>query len=229
MDLIRLGADPLLTCLIGRSVLYIIIEAGCLEVLILVLSLHPLIDLNAPITTELNHYCPLHVAARYNHGHLINILIEKGADMEIIESECRLTPLGLAVILKNEWVASVLIHRGANPGVSGVDNPSPLKIAAEKGITSIINLLNENSLIHINQPVSVDCSQTLLHVALNCKQSHVVALVVKLGADVNMLNMFGDTPLSTALINGNESICLLLLESGSKIDIPSVHTNRYPL
>lgn len=68
--------------------------------------------MNEPVHNERENYRPIHVVARfefiirflllrwymvsmgrYNHGHLVRCLVERGASLEIEESELSYTPL----------------------------------------------------------------------------------------------------------------------------------------
>ena len=64
MSLLKLGANPLKANTSGRTVLYMAAEAGLENVIRFILLLHPKLDLNAPITSELQRYSLTHVAAR---------------------------------------------------------------------------------------------------------------------------------------------------------------------
>ena len=64
MALLKLGANPLKPNTSGRTVLYMAAEAGLENVIRFILLLHPTLDLNAPITSELQRYSLTHVAAR---------------------------------------------------------------------------------------------------------------------------------------------------------------------
>ena len=64
LKLLEMGADPLKPNTSGRTVMYVAAEAGLENVIRCIVDLHPELDLNAPITSELQRYCPIHVAAR---------------------------------------------------------------------------------------------------------------------------------------------------------------------
>ena len=59
------GADPLINNTTGRNVIFIAIEAGLCDIVTSIIEKYPNIDLNAPVTTEMQRYTPIHVAARY--------------------------------------------------------------------------------------------------------------------------------------------------------------------
>lgn len=168
--------------------------------------------------------------------------MERGARLDVQDSECSLNPLALAIILKNEWAAMELLAAGADPwGLMPGILRSPMYIAAEKGVTSIFRQVAErdrgahggldprfNSLAS----VSIDTQEKghhLINVAVANNHIHLVSLLIELGVDVNLLNQFGDTPLLTALISGREDIAMLLLSAGARVDLPSPHALRYPM
>lgn len=62
--LIRRGADPTIICRQnGRSILYLTIEAGYLDLLIVIIDKNPALDINMIVTNEGNGFTMLHVAA----------------------------------------------------------------------------------------------------------------------------------------------------------------------
>lgn len=145
VHLLRRGANPLLMSRkVPRTVLYVAIEIGMLDVVKLIIELNPTIDLNSPISDEENKYAPLHVAARYNHGHIVKFLASKGADINMKELELGYTPILLALVLKHSWAARELILLGCNLLESGTAGRTSLFILAEKvtiiGVIAIQNI-----------------------------------------------------------------------------------------
>ena len=133
VQLLRRGADPLLTSsTVRRTVLYIAIETGMLDVVKLILELNPSIDINTCITQESNGYNLLHAASRYNHGHIVKYLVSKGADLNIKELELGYTPLLLAVVMQNSWAARELIALGSPLNEAGLAGRTSLFILAEQ-------------------------------------------------------------------------------------------------
>eukprot|EP01036_Dinobryon_divergens_P025726 gene25726-34303_t len=203
-----------------------------------IIEMHPNIPMNEPVHNERENYRPIHVVARYNHGHLVRCLVERGASLEIEESELSYTPLTLALVMKHEWVAEELILAGAD---SISVPPSPLYFAAEKGMSSIIRLVYElhkedaNLVSIMNRPAvlwvenNVTYTQNLVHVAVIKKQLGVLSLLIELGLDLNAPNQFGDTPLFAALLAGEETLAYALVRGGARVDIPSPHANRFPM
>jgi len=137
VQLLRRGANHMAQSLkLPRTVLYIAIEKGMLDVVKLIFELNPSFDVNTCITGEDNGYNLLHTAARYNHGHIVKFLVSKGADMSIKELELGYTPLLLAVVMRNSWAARELITLGSNLNEAGPAGRTSLFILAEKVICS---------------------------------------------------------------------------------------------
>lgn len=61
------------------------------------------VNVDAPVTTERDHFCPIHVASRYNHGHIVQYLIDKGVDVNKVECELGYSPLHIATVFCHEW------------------------------------------------------------------------------------------------------------------------------
>jgi ankyrin repeat protein len=133
VQLLRRGADPLLHSeKVRRTVLYIAIETGMLDIVKLILELNPTIDLNSCITEEANGYHPLQAAARYNHGHIVKFLVSRGADIHKKELELGYTPILLALVLAHSWAARELILLGSSLNEPGTAGRTALFILAEK-------------------------------------------------------------------------------------------------
>lgn len=75
LKLLELGADPLKPNASGRTVIYVAAEAGLENVIRYIVHLHPQLDMNAPITSELQRYSPIHVAARYIYTSVLFLLL----------------------------------------------------------------------------------------------------------------------------------------------------------
>ena len=86
-------------------------------------------------------YTPLHWAAETEHGYMIHILIEAGANVNI-QGKDDLTPLHLAA-RKGYWVGvSILVHLGgARINAKDNKNRTPLDLAKANGHNDVVDLL----------------------------------------------------------------------------------------
>ena len=220
--LLQRGADPLRSSVEGRSVGFIAAEMGFLEVLreAVESKKHPL-HVNAVVTTESNRYCLLHVAARYNHGHIISYLIDKGADVNMLEEELGYSPLFIAVVCGNIWAAQVLLRLGADVLVPARNGRLPLYAAVEKCQLGVVAHILSRAEVDINASVVVfgeEKNWSPLHVAALYSTSRpVFDLLVSRGAHINAKDIQGRTPLMIALAEGNEQTALDMINRGADV------------
>lgn len=244
--LLSKGANPLKVNKGGRTVLYIAIEAGLLELVELILGKYPQIDIDEPTTEELvsvlhfsspllislisqQRYSPIHVAARNNHGLIIRYLVDMGADIDLEESEHGYTPLMLALVLGHEWSAAELVLAGANVRYLASNGRSPMFVAAEKGLASIVALMVSVSGIDINEAAVRPSGLRMIHVASFHKQPIIVSQLIKMGANVNQFDdENGYSPLAMSILGMNTPAALELIDAGADISQAS-RSGRMPL
>ena len=65
IQLLERGASPFKRNNSGRTVLYIATESGVASVVRHIIKLHPELDLNQPITSEIQRYCCIHVSVTH--------------------------------------------------------------------------------------------------------------------------------------------------------------------
>jgi hemoglobin len=148
----------------------------------------------------------LHDAARLGAAELAALLIRSGADPDAHEEEGH-TPLYRA---STGEVACVLLEAGATVDVaSGPTRGTALHQAARRGCGSVAQALLDHGATLDARDVK---GQTPLRRAVNCRQVHLVRLLVKYGADPNAADRRGVTPLSAAR---NAEIRRSLVDAGA--------------
>jgi ankyrin repeat protein len=192
LELIEAGANVKQPSRSGRTPLYVAVEKGLVDVVKTLLAM-PGVDINAPVTSEKNAARPLHVAILYGQCHLIPVLINLGADVNLPDDERKCSPLLMATLLKDSWSVKLLLRANANPCQLSKEGRSALYIAAEKGFSGILRLLVEDSsLLDINGPVTSESHRgTALHIAAMFDNAHLIIELLSLGADVNTLDALG--------------------------------------
>lgn len=92
-------------------------------------------------------------------------------------------------------------------------------------------MILEDPLCNINMSAESHSSEGSkpLHVAVVYDQLNIASLLIQRGADVDALNEAGETALCKAMLLGKESMALLLLEAGARIDIPSPQSQKFPM
>jgi hypothetical protein len=79
--------------------------------------------------------------------------------------------------------------------------------------------ISEDLSYHLSSVISIQYSWTYLHLAVWMNRLEIVEKLVNLGAEVNIQDDNGDTPLHLALIIHNRLISQFLLEKGAKSDL----------
>ena len=167
---------------------------------------------------------------------MIKLLIDRGANVKAID-DTHHTPLHLA---SNKQAATLLIDAGADVNAkTGRTGETPLYSAARNatqgspksyqiylGLTKIliahgadVNVkLKSGSMIEDEEPYRSKAGETSLHaVARSFSEIHaseVCELLISNGANLNELNIKGQTPLDEALANGRNKTAVILRKHG---------------
>eukprot|EP01041_Mallomonas_annulata_P001842 gene1842-3575_t len=231
LQLIHRGADPFLaSSQSGRSVLFILIEAGRLDLLRAVATRHPDMDLDRSLTTEIHRYTALALAVKSNHLSIVRYLIGSGAGLDVVEGEHGYSPLALALVMRHELVSKILISAGASVLIPSKVGRTPLALAAEKGLSSVLDLiLTDVKTVDINQIVTAN-GLRLMHIAAYHSQTQVLQLLLEHGgADLDPVEPEnGFTPLMMAILGNNPCGALLLIRSGANVRLAS-SSGRQPM
>jgi ankyrin repeat protein len=83
---------------------------------------------------------PLHSAVAGDHFQIVSLLLENGADPNVIQNH-KLTPLHLAAYNGNVPMIQLLLFNGADLSVTDDEGRKPLDIAVDRGFTSAVQLL----------------------------------------------------------------------------------------
>ena len=125
-------------------------------------------------------WTPLYIAAMNGHLEVAKLLVERGADTNVPDSE-RLAPLHLAAFRGNKELVKLLVDSGAGVNL------------ADKG--------GETPLHKVCKPVRChELGKTPLHLAVLAKKRRkdVVKLLIAHGADTERADKCGNTPRSLA-------------------------------
>lgn len=156
-------------------------------------------------------WTPLHVAAHYGRESFVVLLLESKAQVDAL-SDKGTTALQLAIIRERCNCVKVLLEAGAN---IDIQFGFPLRYAVIKG-----NLTCAKMLVEHGAKTSIkrlEDGQTPLHLAAMRNNESLAKLLFKFGADVNVFNDEGLTPLGISQmmcnINNTESGCVKFLAS----------------
>jgi ankyrin repeat protein len=182
---------------------------------------------------------PLFFAISYNRIDIVRLLLDRGANMEVLYA-VRNTPLLLAChVYENELenyphdtnrveIVRLLIERGANLNVRSLYGENPLTIACQNLNQELITLL----LKHVNPNIKNGTGYTPLSMVTRSSYNYnmdLVRLLLDNGADPNIVDTdyanHNDTPLITATRNNWIDTARLLIERGANCNYFNRETN----
>ncbi len=151
---------------------------------------------------------PLHSAAAslVFDAAIVDMLLEFGAQVDVVENQGGRTPLHVAAGIGNPGIVEALLDAGASPNVRDAAGSGPLHHAAANGAAKAANILIERGA----DVAGVDDERrTPLHLAMGCTgqgsgrrrldvgydPSSLVKLLLDEGADHSVTDKNGDTPL----------------------------------
>lgn len=186
------------------------------------------VDLN----TQSMGISPLHSAAQYNHPEIVAMLIEAGADVNIMSKIDGATPLYFAIGRGYSEVISALIKGNASLTIGHRSDTFPLLYAVIRRQYEVVRQLVEAGVpINISTPTGL----TAIHAAANSGQSSILKYLLK---EVRRsryetcspckLNADGDSILHSSIRGtADENIVTLLLQHVRLISLPDCDAKTF--
>ena len=180
----------------------------------------------------------LHIAVEEGHIQTVQLLVDCGADVNELNEDGQ-TPLHTAAGGEKDSpeLCSILMKHDAKIDAVDKDGNQPLHLACKQWHTATVRVLlshgadvtalnkQQRKPSHMaNESVlksyEVHNSNHALHIAVEEGHIQTVQLLVDCGADVNVLNEYGQTPLHTAAGGERDcpELCSILLEHNAKVD-----------
>ena len=196
------------------------------------------VDINA---RDENGSTPLHIASLNGQEQVVELLINRGAEVNATSEIGGWTPLHMAASKNHIQVVSFLIKKGADEDAKAIIGGwTPLHWAALEGHKDIVELLiklgaNINSKDNMgNTPLDLaiqyerlDIAEYLSTYSANTGTIHVVArngyfagvqAYLDNGVDINARDENGSTPLHLAALQGHKDIVELLINRGAQVN-----------
>ncbi|KAK4160154.1 ankyrin repeat-containing domain protein [Cladorrhinum sp. PSN259] len=191
------------------------------------------------IIKNLEQYCdtmseslgatPLHFASYLGHFAVAKLFLDRGADLEMIDSNYAETPIIWATKNGHEAVVKLLLDKGADLEARDPRYRQTLLIwAAEKGDEAVIKLLLDKGADL--EARGSNSGRTPLIWAINNGHEAVVKIFLDKGADLEARDSnLGQTPLIWAAEKGDEAVVKLLLDKGADLEARDARYSRTPL
>jgi len=163
---------------------------------------------------------PLWVAAVYDQKEIVELLLEREANINALDRRRQCTPLWIAVRNGNKDTVELLIRKGANIHTSDNEGRTPLAIAKQRGHTEIVELLKKHGAIEDTAAVSPETETTSsLHEAIVAGDIDEIKRLIDEGADVNAKDESGYTALYYAIWNEDKALIELLVSKGADVNL----------
>ncbi|KXJ71500.1 hypothetical protein RP20_CCG020406 [Aedes albopictus] len=166
-------------------------------------------------------FAPLHVAIEGDQRHIVQLLIEKGADVNIRDAKLNFdTPISAKPPLQfslfgNKGAEDIIIKGNVNIGALTHENCTPLHLACLNGHKEIVEIL-------IRRKANIDAlaleNSTPLHLACLNGHKEVVEILIKEKANVDTLDERKLTPLHFACHKGHKEVVEVLIREEANIN-----------
>jgi ankyrin repeat protein len=158
---------------------------------------------------------PLHVATLNHHDAFVQLLIERGANLDEPNKHGEIALFMAAQGDEHHaGVMRLLLDAGTEVNYRSEDKWSPLHAACEGGCEILIRLLLDAG-ADVNSQNQQGTSP--LHIACELGYLDIVDILLVAGADANLHDDKAITPLEAACRQGHEQVALLLLDAGADV------------
>jgi ankyrin repeat protein len=207
--LVEHGADVNTPMQNGSTLVFIAAEKGHVDVI------KTLVEHGADVNTSNdNGLTPVWIAAQNGHVNVFHSLIEHGANVNT-PAENNVTPVWIAAQNGHVEVINVLVDHGANINTSDDNGTTPLWKAARYGhldcVRALVKIGGDDNTSNMEDATPVSMATDMNNVAM------VRVLVLELGADVNICDVDGRSPVYYAAEDGHTGMLTFLMKIGADI------------
>ena len=171
----------------------------------------PEVDLNQQ--SEDGHTA-LHFAVERKHPDVVQVLINMGTDIETKNDKGH-SPLHEASISGELTTVKMLVEAGADVRATDSERTTCLMFAAHSGHTDAVRYLAGLPEVELNQQSGDD--RTALHVAVERENPDVVQVLIDAGANIEIKNDEGRSPLHVASFVGEVATMTKLVRAGADV------------
>lgn len=179
-------------------------------------------DINSRSGSKLG-ISPLMLASMNGHVQAVHILLDRGSDVNAQIETNRNTALTLACFQGKHEVVTLLLDRKANLEHRAKTGLTPLMEAASGGHYEVGRLLLDHD-ADVNAPPVPSSKDTALTIAADKGHAKFVELLVSKGADIEVKNKKGNSPLWLACHGGHLDVIRIMVESS--VDVNSMDNRK---
>ena len=179
-------------------------------------------DINSRSGSKLG-ISPLMLASMNGHVQAVQLLLERGSDVNAQIETNRNTALTLACFQGKHEVVTLLLDRKANLEHRAKTGLTPLMEAATGGHYEVGRLLLDHE-ADVNAPPVPSSKDTALTIAADKGHARFVDLLVTRGADIEVKNKKGNSPLWLACHGGHLEVIKIMVQS--LVDVNSMDNRK---
>lgn len=157
-------------------------------------------------------------AIKHGEGESLAALLRNGHNIDQTYADTGMTPVHCAAALGKKEMVTACLAAGADPNIADVSGASALLVAADKGFTEIAEML----LKYKKKPVDIEYRDqrggTALHLAAQNGHYLITKMLLEAGANVNVVDLCGNTPLFSTVIKNQVKCAELLLNNKANIN-----------
>jgi ankyrin repeat protein len=147
---------------------------------------------------------------------VLQVLIERGVDLEAADAQTRRRAIMEAARLGREEMTNMLLNGGCQLDWVDVEGNTVLHHAVIGGFPQIVQQIISTEKIDVN--TRGPGGRTPLHIAMEFGNSKMVSTLIRGRADYSLKDESQRTPLHIGAARGNLQMCEILLEEGADID-----------
>lgn len=173
--------------------------------------------------TQHGEETPLLCAVSTHDGDLVKVMLENGADSNIMTPTNKMNAVALAIILNDAAILKLLLSYGAKVNEPCCQRLTPLQLSMNKSVqVSKVLLQNGADVQQVMQMHGCNevfvTSPPLIH-AVETNNLFLASILLEHGEDINQCN--GDctnSPIHFAIQNGNNDMVKLLIQYGANLN-----------